>query len=93
MMMPWQVILPCLVTMLLVVASFLLPPTAGEKILVNSACFIGETVLSSIISSNNNPTTVDIFPLVAVCVLYLLHFQSVLPAMSDHIPLIVLFYR
>ena len=42
MMMPWQVILPCLVTMLLVVASFLLPPTAGEKILVNSACFIGK---------------------------------------------------
>ena len=34
-----------------------------------------------------------IFTLVAVCVLYLLHFQSVLPAMSDHIPLIVLFYR
>ena len=44
MMMPWQVILPCLVTMLLVVASFLLPPTAGEKILVNSACFIGKTM-------------------------------------------------
>ena len=39
-----QVILPCLVTMLLVVASFLLPPTAGEKILVNSACFIGKTM-------------------------------------------------
>ena len=28
-----------------------------------------------------------------VCVLYLLHFQSRLPAMADHIPLIVLFYR
>ena len=47
MMMPWQVILPCLVTMLLVVASFLLPPTAGEKILVNSACFIGKTMPTS----------------------------------------------
>ena len=30
---------------------------------------------------------------IAVCILYLLHFQSSLPAMSDHIPLIVLFYR
>ena len=29
---------------------------------------------------------------ISVCVLYLLHFQSSLPAMSDHIPLIVLFY-
>ena len=29
---------------------------------------------------------------ISVCVLYLLHFQSTLPAMSDHIPLIVLFY-
>ena len=31
-------------------------------------------------------------PCLSVCVLYLLHFQSTLPAMSDHIPLIVLFY-
>jgi len=61
------IILPCLITMLVVVASFLLPPNAGEKLLVNSSCLI-------------------------VCVLYLLHFQNVLPAMSDHIPLIVLFY-
>jgi len=61
------VILPCLVTMLLVLASFLLPPSAGDKLIVNTVCFI-------------------------VCVLYLLHFQSSLPAMSDHIPLIVLFY-
>lgn len=34
------IILPCLVTMLLVLSSFLLPPTAGEKILVNSTCLI-----------------------------------------------------
>ena len=62
------VILPCLVTMLLVLSTFLLPPSAGDKLLVNTVCFL-------------------------VCVLYLLHFQSHLPAMSDHIPLIVLFYR
>jgi len=61
------VILPCLVTMLLVLSTFLLPPSAGDKLLVNTVCFL-------------------------VCVLYLLHFQSHLPAMSDHIPLIVLFY-
>ena len=28
-----------------------------------------------------------------VCILFLLYFQTALPAMSDHIPLIVLFYR
>jgi len=61
------IILPCLVTMMVVVASFLLPPDAGEKLVVNSACFI-------------------------VCILYLLYFLTVLPAMSDQIPLIVLFY-
>lgn len=61
------IILPCLITMLLVVSSFLLPPTAGEKILINATSLI-------------------------VCVLYLLYFSSTLPALSDHIPLIVLFY-
>ena len=35
------VILPCLVTMLLVLSTFLLPPTAGDKLLVNIGCFIG----------------------------------------------------
>lgn len=62
-----SIILPCLVTMLLVVSSFLLPPTAGEKITLNAICFL-------------------------VCCLYLLYFQSTLPAMADHIPLILLFY-
>lgn len=61
------IILPCLVTMLLVVSSFLLPPTAGEKILVNATCFL-------------------------VCILYLIYFLTTLPAHSDQIPLIVLFY-
>jgi len=61
------IILPCLIIMLLVLASFLLPPHAGEKLIVNCVCLI-------------------------VCVLYLLHFQSHLPAMSDHIPIIFLFY-
>jgi len=61
------VILPCLITMLLVVTSFLLPPHAGDKLLVNTVSLI-------------------------ICILYLLHFQQTLPAMSDHIPLIVLFY-
>jgi len=61
------IILPCLVTMLLVVASFLLPPSAGEKIIVNSTCLI-------------------------VCILYLIYFATTLPALSDQIPLIVLFY-
>ena len=70
--------------MLVVVASFLLPPNAGEKLLVNSSCLIGNKMEISLSVSN-------IF--VSVCVLYLLHFQNVLPAMSDHIPLIVLFYR
>ena len=36
------VILPCLVTMLLVLSTFLLPPSAGDKLLVNTGCFIGE---------------------------------------------------
>ena len=35
------VILPCLVTMLLVLSTFLLPPSAGDKLLVNSVCFVG----------------------------------------------------
>eukprot|EP00088_Acartia_fossae_P005661 TRINITY_DN12554_c0_g1_i2.p1 TRINITY_DN12554_c0_g1~~TRINITY_DN12554_c0_g1_i2.p1 ORF type:complete len:504 (+),score=113.60 TRINITY_DN12554_c0_g1_i2:109-1620(+) len=61
------IIMPCLVTMLLVLSSFLLPPNAGEKIAVNSTCMI-------------------------VSVLYLLYFLSTLPALSDQIPLIVLFY-
>jgi nicotinic acetylcholine receptor len=61
------IIMPCLVTMLLVLSSFLLPPNAGEKILVNCTCLI-------------------------VCVLYLLYFLNSLPALSDQIPLIVLFY-
>jgi len=61
------IITPCLLTMLLVVSSFLLPPTAGEKLTVNSVCFL-------------------------VCALFLLYFQTALPAMSDHMPLIVLFY-
>merc|ERR1719220_2811301 len=51
----------------MVVSSFLLPPNAGEKLTVNSVCFL-------------------------VCVLFLLYFQTALPAMSDHIPLIVMFY-
>ena len=34
------VILPCLITMLLVVTSFLLPPNAGDKLLVNSLCLL-----------------------------------------------------
>jgi len=62
-----SIILPCLITMLMVVSSFLLPPHAGEKLTVNCVSFI-------------------------VCVLFLIYFQSSLPAMSDHIPLIVLFY-
>jgi len=61
------IILPCLLTMLLVVTSFLLPPTAGEKITLNSICFL-------------------------VCCLYMIYFQSSLPAMADHMPLILLFY-
>jgi len=61
------IILPCLITMMLVVSSFLLPPSAGEKITLNCVCLL-------------------------VCCLYLLYFQSSLPSMSDHIPLIVLFY-
>lgn len=61
------IILPCLLTMMMVVTSFLLPPTAGEKIILNSICFL-------------------------VCCLYLLYLQSTLPAMLDHIPLILLFY-
>jgi len=61
------IILPCLITMLLVVSSFLLPPSAGEKLTVNCISFL-------------------------VCILFLLYFQTALPAMSDHIPLIVLFY-
>jgi len=61
------VILPCLVTMMLVVSSFLLPPSAGEKVTLNSMCLL-------------------------VSCVYLLYFQSALPPMSDHIPLIVLFY-
>jgi len=61
------VILPCLITMLLVVASFLLPPSAGEKLTVNCICFL-------------------------VCTMFLIYFQTALPAMSDHMPLIVLFY-
>jgi len=61
------IIMPCLVTMLLVLSSFLLPPNAGEKIGVNCTCLI-------------------------VCVLYLIYFLSSLPALSDQIPLIVLFY-
>ena len=36
------VILPCLITMLLVLSTFLLPPSAGDKLLVNTGCFIGE---------------------------------------------------
>ena len=36
------VILPCLVTMLLVLSTFLLPPSAGDKLLVNTGCFLGE---------------------------------------------------
>ena len=70
--------------MLVVVASFLLPPNAGEKLLVNSSCLIGKT------REKFNHVLKYFF---SVCVLYLLHFQNVLPAMSDHIPLIVLFYR
>merc|ERR1719348_319347 len=61
------VILPCLVTMLMVVSSFLLPPGAGEKLIVNSVSF-------------------------AVCILYLIYFQITLPSMSDHIPVIVMFF-
>ena len=37
------VILPCLITMLLVLSTFLLPPSAGDKLLVNTGCLIGET--------------------------------------------------
>ena len=36
--------MPCLVTMLLVLSSFLLPPNAGEKILVNCTSLIGKHV-------------------------------------------------
>ena len=38
--------MPCLVLMLLVLSSFLLPPNAGEKIMVNCTCFVGKTFLS-----------------------------------------------
>jgi len=61
------IILPCMITMLLVVSSFLLPPSAGEKLTINAVSF-------------------------TVCVLYMIYFQMTLPNMSDHIPLIVLFY-
>lgn len=61
------VVLPCLVTMLMVVSSFLLPPNAGEKLTINTVSFI-------------------------ICTLYLLYLSSTLPALSDQIPLIVLFY-
>ena len=36
------IILPCLIIMLLVLASFLLPPNAGEKLIVNCVCLIGQ---------------------------------------------------
>jgi len=62
-----SIILPCLITMMLVVSSFLLPPNAGEKLTINCISFL-------------------------VCILFLIYFQTALPAMSDHIPLIVLFY-
>lgn len=61
------VILPCLLTMLLVVSSFIMPPGAGEKLAVNGISFI-------------------------VCILYLIYFQITLPSMSDHIPVIVMFF-
>jgi len=61
------VVLPCLVTMLMVVSGFLLPPNAGEKLTINTVSFI-------------------------ICTLYLLYLSSTLPALSDQIPLIVLFY-
>lgn len=61
------VILPCLLTMLLVVSSFLLPPNAGEKLTINTISLV-------------------------ICTLYLLYLSNSLPALSDHIPLIVLFF-
>ena len=71
--------------MLMVVSSFLLPPNAGEKLTINSVCFLGMFVW--------DPSTFIISILFLVCVLFLLYFQTALPAMSDHIPLIVMFYR
>ena len=88
-----SIILPCLVTMMLVVSSFLLPPTAGEKITLNAICFLGTSktkvlLLLHLFTPPRSPHS----PSPPVCCLYLLHLQSSLPAMSDHIPLILLFY-
>ena len=70
--------------MLLVVSSFILPPNAGEKLTVNSISFLG--IFKHIFIITINMT-------ILVCILFLIYFQTALPAMSDHIPLIVLFYR
>ena len=47
------VILPCLITMLLVVTSFLLPPNAGDKLLVNSLCLLSNSYSTNLCISCN----------------------------------------
>ena len=46
-----------------------------------------------IIFTTINNTILFINIMFLVCALFLLYFQTALPAMSDHMPLIVLFYR